>query len=332
VSYNLYDGLSPGLRFHNKTLLDKPFNYDVNPIYSPNTQSMIGSASLGFNHYNRESRWYNTRYGISGNYYHYAPDAAYLKINPYLNFAIRDADFRDNRRQGFNLRYNIVHKDQSKIVKDSTDDNYSVFSLRYYNSKQEITNTVTFNSDVQLSDAFGKAAFEIQYRKLFDNNRQVNLRVYGGTFLYDGKLTSDGYNFGVSKPNDYLFRIQFVWTFRNLRIFSQQYIQAEGGFKSLLQPENANQWLVSTNVSASIWNWIEVYGDIGLAKNKGIDAKFLYDSGLRLNLVPDYFELYLPVYSNNGWEIAQPQYAKKIRMVVTFSPKTLINLFTRKWF
>lgn len=332
VSYNLYDGLSPGLRFHNKTLLDKPFNYDVNPIYSPNTQSMIGSASLGFNHYNRESRWYNTRYGISGNYYHYAPDAAYLKINPYLNFAIRDADFRDNRRQGFNLRYNIVHKDQSKIVKDSTDDNYSVFSLRYYNSKQEITNTVTFNSDVQLSDAFGKAAFEIQYRKLFDNNRQVNLRVYGGTFLYDGKLTSDGYNFGVSKPNDYLFEYNLFGRSETSGIFSQQYIQAEGGFKSLLQPENANQWLVSTNVSASIWNWIEAYGDIGLAKNKGIDAKFLYDSGIRLNLVPDYFELYLPVYSNNGWEIAQPQYTKKIRMVVTFSPKTLINLFTRKWF
>jgi hypothetical protein len=332
LTYNLYDGLSPGIRFHNKTFLDKPFNYDVNPIYSPNTQSLTGSVSFGFNRYNRESRWYNTRYGISGNYYHYAPDAAYLKVNPYLNVAIRDKDFRDNRKQGFNIRYNMVHKDRSLIVKDSTDDNYSVLSLRYYNSKQEITNTVTFNSDVQLSDAFGKAAFEIQYRKLFDNNRQLNLRLYGGTFLYDGKLTSDGYNFGVSKPNDYLFEYNLFGRSESSGIFTQQYIQAEGAFKSMLKPETANQWLVSTNVSASIWNWIEVYGDIGFAKNKGRNAEFLYDNGVRLNLVPDYFELYFPVYSNNGWEISQPRYSEKIRVVVTFSPKTLLNLFTRKWF
>jgi len=35
ITYNYYDGLAPGLRFHNKTLLAKPFNYDVNPVYSP---------------------------------------------------------------------------------------------------------------------------------------------------------------------------------------------------------------------------------------------------------------------------------------------------------
>lgn len=332
VTYNLYDGLSPGFRFHNKTLLDKPFNYDVNPIYSPNTQSLTGSASLGFNHYNRNSRWFNTRYGISGNYYHYAPDAAYLKINPYVNFAIRDADFRDNRKQGINARYNMVHKDPSKVVEDETGTNYSVLSLSYYNSKAEITNVLTFNSNVQLSDAFGKTAVEIQYRKLFDNNRQVNLRLYGGAFMYDRNLNSDGYNFGVSRPNDYLFEYNLFGRSETSGIFTQQYIQAEGGFKSILLPETANQWLVSTNISASVWNWIEVYGDVGFAKNKGFDAKFLYDNGIRLNLVPDYFELYLPVYSNNGWEISQPHYSQKIRMVVTFSPKTLLNLFTRKWF
>ncbi|MEY4431879.1 MAG: hypothetical protein RLZZ44_9, partial [Bacteroidota bacterium] len=46
----------------------------------------------------------------------------------------------------------------------------------------------------------------------------------------------------------------------------------------------------------------------------------------------DYFEIYLPVYSNNGLEINQKNYSDKIRFVVTFSPKTLINLFNRKWF
>jgi hypothetical protein len=89
--------------------------------------------------------------------------------------------------------------------------------------------------------------------------------------------------------------------------------------------------MTTINASFNIWNWIELYGDVGLVKNEGISTKFVYDNGIRLNFVPDYFELYFPVSSNNGWEIAQPNYAEKIRFVITLSPKTLISLFTRKW-
>ncbi len=30
-----------------------------------------------------------------------------------------------------------------------------------------------------------------------------------------------------------------------------------------LQPSYANQWLTTLNASYAIWNWIEVYGDVG---------------------------------------------------------------------
>jgi hypothetical protein len=67
-------------------------------------------------------------------------------------------------------------------------------------------------------------------------------------------------------------------------------------------------------------------------KNKFKDPKFVYDSGIRLNLVTNYFEFYFPVYSNNGWEVSDYKYSEKIRFVITFDPKLLITLFTRKWF
>lgn len=86
------------------------------------------------------------------------------------------------------------------------------------------------------------------------------------------------------------------------------------------------------NTSVNLWRWIEVYGDLGYVKNKGVPGKFVYDSGVRLNLLTDYFELYFPLYSNNGWEIAQPNYGERIRFIITVSPKTLTGLFTRKWF
>ena len=107
---------------------------------------------------------------------------------------------------------------------------------------------------------------------------------------------------------------------------------AEGGFKSKIQNPFANDFIATTNTSVSLWRWIELYGDLGFIKNKNENARFVYDSGVRLNLVTDYFELYLPFYSNNGWEISQPNYGEKIRFIVTLSPKTLTRLVTRKWF
>ncbi len=330
VTYNLYDGLSFGLRFHNKTMLDKPFNFDINPVYSSNTQSVIGSASFAFNHYNRESRWYNIRYGASGNYYHYASDATYLKINPSVTFLRRERDLRDNRRQGVNLRYNIVNKQQSLTQTDSSS-NYSVFGARYFSTRTEITKHLNYNTDLQVSGGFAKVFGELQYRKLFTNNRQINVRFFAGSFLFNN-TKGDDYDFGLSNPNDYLFDYNFFGRSEETGFFSQQLIIGEGGFKSKLQPEGANRWMATTNASFNVWNWIEVYGDAGWVKNSGRSARFLYDSGIRLNLVTDYFELYFPVYSSLGWEIGQRDYHERIRFIFTFSPKSLVNLFTRKWF
>jgi hypothetical protein len=90
--------------------------------------------------------------------------------------------------------------------------------------------------------------------------------------------------------------------------------------------------MVTTNASMNIWNWIEVYGDIGMLKNKSSNEEFVFDSGLRFNLVTDYFELYFPVYSSNGWEIGQKNYGERIRFIVTLDTDRLLSLFTRKWF
>jgi hypothetical protein len=58
-------------------------------------------------------------------------------------------------------------------------------------------------------------------------------------------------------------------------------------------------------------DWTTVMLDYWKKKTK---RKFVYDSGIRLNLVPDYFEMYLPVYSSNGWEMRQDNYNEKFAL------------------
>ncbi|WP_233592310.1 aminopeptidase [Flavobacterium sp. RSP15] len=331
IGYNLYDGITPGIRLHNKTILDKPFIFDINPSYSTKSDNLSGSAHFVANQNFRNSTLYNAKYSISGSYFHYAQDAAYLRLNPTVQLRIREPNFRDNRKQLFLFRQVIVNKEKSILVLDNSPENYSVFDARYINTKTEVTNHFNFTTDLQISGKFGKITGEIEYRKLFENNRQINLRLYAGSFLYN-KTQSDFFSFALDRPTDYLFDYNYLGRSENSGLFSQQYLVAEGGFKSKINTPFANRWITSMNASYSIWNWIEVYGDLGIIKNKGIKERFVYDSGIRLNLVTDYFELYFPIYSTNGWEIGEKNYNEKVRFIVTFSPKTLINLFNRKWF
>lgn len=331
LEYNLYDGFYPGIRFHNKTILDKPFIFDVNPSYSTKTNQLTGRGTIFFNQYNRDSNWYHTRYLLNGHYLHYAPEASYLKLMPVVHFRIRPDDYRDNKIQTLTFKQTIIEREKSDFIVEENTENYSVFSAKYYNGRTEITNHYNFLTDFQLSKNFGKLAGEIQYRKLFNDNRQLNLRLFAGTFLYN-KTKSTYFDFGLDRPSDYLFESEYLGRSETTGFFSQQLIPNDGFFKSIFETRFANQWMITSNASCNIWNWIEVYGDIGAFKNKNNPTKFVYDSGIRLNLVTDYFELYLPVHSSNGWEIGQQNYAERIRFIITFNPDTLFSLFTRKWF
>lgn len=332
LEYNLYDGLIPGMRLHNKTILDKPFIFDVNPAYSTNTSTFSGSGFFTINQNYRNSKLYNIKYSLSGSYFHYAPDATYTKLTPSIQLRIRENNFRDNRKQLISFRQILVNREKSAIVPyDASSENNSIFNAKYFNTKTEVSKHFNFMTDIQFSKKFGKIATEIEYRKLFEDNRQFNFRFYAGSFLYNNS-NSDFFNFALDRPTDYLFDYGYYGRSESSGFFSQQLVIAEGGFKSKLKNAYANQWISTVNAGFSIWNWVEIYGDAGVLKNEFENPTFAFDSGIRLNLVTDYFELYLPVYSSNGWEINQKNYNEKIRFIITFSPKILVNLFNRKWF
>lgn len=331
-AYNYYDGFILALTFHNKAFLEKKFNYQISPSYSFKSESFTGSGSVALNQNIRQGDLESIRYTAGGSYYLYAPDATYLKLTPGLQFRFRNKDLRDNRVKAIVLREVIVNKEISNIEIDSTDIySYAVFDAKYINSKTEGLKQYKLVTDLQLSDQFGKASVELGYRKIYENNRQLTTRLFAGSFIYNN-TDSDYFSFATDRPTDYLFDYSYLGRSQTTGIFSQQYIIAEGGFKSMLDIPYANQWITAFNVNYTIWNWIEAYGDIGMVKNKNQSGQFIYDSGICFDLVNNYFQLYFPVYSNNGWEIAEPHYSERIRFMVTLSPQILFTLFTRKWF
>jgi len=332
---NIYDGITLGVRAYNKTLLRKRFNYKIAPKYSLKSRSLTGSAFVSMTHYLENSDLYAINYGIGGGYSSYAEDLFVRQISPSLSFLFReDEDFRSNKRQSLTFKYVDINRDKDiNNLLTSSEPNYGVFSARYIHSNDNLINFNKWYTDFQVAENFSKVSFNYEYRRLFESNRQLNLRVFAGAFLKNNNpVNSDYFSFALDRPTDYLFEYAYLGRSEASGIFSQQYIDAEGGFKSKLETPFANQWMTTFNASTTLWQYILAYGDIGILKNKFDVPHIVYDSGIRINLVIDYFEVYFPIYSNLGWEIGQPNYDQKIRFKFTVDPQVLLGLFRRRWF
>jgi len=66
LNFNLYDGWTPGLRLYNKTFLEKPFIYDVEPSYSFREKALVGSGGFTYRKYLSKSGLYVANYRIGG--------------------------------------------------------------------------------------------------------------------------------------------------------------------------------------------------------------------------------------------------------------------------
>ena len=330
--YNLYDGISAGLRLYNKTVLPKAVHYSLEPQFGFRSKTLVGSASISYTQTMDQGNLYAMRYGFSGNYYSYDRGLFYKRFTPYITFAFRNEDLRDNEKQFINLRNVNVYRDENPNDPDQ-EPNYSVFNMQYVYSNPNLINYFRGVADYEISSKFSKLSVDLEYRKLFLSNRQLNLRFFAGVFLFnDTRENEDFFSFALDRPNDYLFDYNYYGRSEDSGLFSQQLIIAEGGFKSQLEPAYANSWITTVNASTNIWKWIYAYGDVGLVGNKDRGLNAVFDSGIRVSLVADYFEVYFPIYSNLGFEPNLPHYDEKVRFIITLSPKTLLGLFTRRWY
>ena len=331
-SYNLYDGVSIGPKLYNGTVLPRPFNYKLSPKYGLNSNALVGSASLNYTSWQYDKDLFGVQMGVNGSRFSYNFDLFFERYSGFLTLMYRNnEDRRSNKRQFFTLRSVNVRRDRDlNNVVDEPD--YNVFNARYTYQNKNLDRFFVASVDYEIAQKFSKLFATATFRRLYENNRQINLRLFLGAFLYNDTRNSDFFSFALDRPTDYMFDLNYYGRSEQSGLFSQQFIMAEGGFKSQLEPAFANQWLATFNTSTTIWNWIFAYADAGFVGNRSESTQFLYDSGIRLNFVEDYFELYFPIYSNKGWEFNQPNYEENIRFVVALDLQTLFKLFTRKWY
>ena len=330
-SYNYYDGFLAGMNLYNQALFKKKWLFNISPVYGFKSHNITGTASFVYEYLPRETSVYRYRAGINGNRSFYDEDLAFNRVTPFFSIEFKRNSLRDVGGRSLVARWVMVDKELPEGVVQSETYKYKVFNIRYGLFQPNIVNDLRYYADFQYESDFTKLSLDIRYRKLTDVRRYLDLRLFFGTFLHNDTDT-DFFSFALDRPSDYMFDLNYLGRSEDTGFFSQQIIITDGGFKSMFENQYANRWMLTTNLGIGLWRWLELYADAGLVKNKGQNVQFLYDSGVRLNFIHDFLEVYFPLQSSLGFEPGFSDYGSRIRFVLTLDIERIYNFVKRGFY
>lgn len=327
---NTYDKFLIGFNFKNQSFFDQKFLYSFTPTYSTGTGQLTGSGAVAYSFLPAESIFRSITFGVSGSYFHYDYDLAYSKGSVYSNF-----NFRKNPRSTVSrtvgMSYNYFNRDLSPLMIANNDyDKYNLWSIGYgYNDSQSI-HEKSLGVNTQWMEDFHKVNAEAFYRWEFAPRQKLSVRLFAGYFIKNN-TRNDIFNYGISRVSDYSFSYNLLGQSATGGILSQQYVLADGGFKSFI-PGTVNKWITSVNVDTSVWKIFHIYADAGVYDNKNQSTKFIWDSGVKVRVIPDFLEIYFPVQSSLGFEPGFKDYGRRIRYTLILNLSSIINAARRGWY
>lgn len=327
---NTYDKFLIGFNFKNQSFFDQKFLYSFTPTYSTGTGKLTGSGAVAYSFLPAESIFRSITFGVSGSYFHYDFDLAYRKGSVYSNF-----NFRKNPRstvsRTIGMSYNYFARDLSPLMIANNDyDKYNLWSIGYgYNDSQSI-HEKSVGVNTQWMEDFHKVNAEAFYRWEFAPRQKLSVRLFAGYFIKNN-TRNNTFNYGISRVSDYSFSYNLLGQSATGGLLSQQYILADGGFKSFI-PGTVNKWITSVNVDSSVWKIFHVYADAGVYDNKNQSTKFIWDSGIKVRVIPDFLEIYFPIQSSLGFEPGFKDYGRRIRYTLILNLSSIINAARRGWY
>jgi hypothetical protein len=327
---NTYDKFLIGMNFKNQSLFDQKFLYSITPSFSTGTGKLTGSGAVAYSFLPAESIIQSLTFGVSGSYFHYDYDLAYRKASLYSNISFRKNP-RSTVSRGASFSYNYFQRDLNpRMIANRDYDKYNLWALGYGYSDNQMIHEKSFSISTQAMHDFNKITGEAFYRWEFAPRQKLSLRLFAGYFMRN-ETRNNTFDYGISRVSDYSFSYNLLGQSATGGILSQQFILADGGFKSFI-PGTVNQFITSVNVDTSVWKIFHVYADAGVFKNKNNPTQFIWDSGVKVRVIPDFLEIYFPVQSSLGFEPGFKDYGKRIRYTLVLNLSTIINAARRGWY
>ena len=316
IQWNNYDKLQLGLKITNETLFPQDFVVKASSLYSFGAKKYIGGTDFIYRWKPKNNLFREIDFRAGTNIGHYNRGLEYFKYSSGISFSLKKP-VRSLVSHFIELGFDDIQK---QLPENPEPIEVELQRYQLLNTRFTFRNLSTINESLgyinyQYSNKFSKLYGEFYYKWKFAANKRLGVRVFGGVFFRHDLNETNYYDFGLDRITDYSFLHGLLGRSEKIGFLSQQFVMAEGGFKSKFNVK-ANKFMLTLNLEYPLIKILDIYSDFGAYRNENSSSKFVYDSGLRLNIVPDFVELYFPVQSSLGFEPSMPKYHERIRFLL----------------
>lgn len=337
IGYNQNDKTMAGFVLANTITSPSRVKWAIAPLYSFNTNSVVGQAKLGYDLYfsqnnDRLNLQFNTKSFHKFTQKEWEYSERFILVNPSISYHINNIDPERHHvyiRYNLNLIYNeeaifrngnfdglVYNRHIWHNLEASKSSASKQFESKYYAQME----WHRFNFAEQ-TKSYLRLTAELNYSWGYKKNKYMSLRIFGGGFLINDQRNSLSFN-NVFAPgslsltyqgiNDYLYEGYFLSRQNTSNFFDGQISENKfGGFKVPLGPAFSygmtNHLMFTANyyVDLPIPQWTKRYlgayfdfGSFAVPNNEeSFDNLFAFNAGFCLR-IKDYVKMYIPLIYN----------------------------------
>ncbi|MGH2647636.1 MAG: M1 family aminopeptidase, partial [Ginsengibacter sp.] len=340
--YNYYDELMIGGLIHNYTLPEPNLHFVIAPMYATGSKALAGIGKIGYNilsyGFIRKVELSVSGEKITGDEFTDSTGTknylGFSKIVPSIKLTFRNKNATSSIIKSIDWKTYFIQETGLLFSRDTVNQ-IDIISYpkanRYINQLQfKIENKralYPYDATLQAEQAkdFVRLAFEGKYFFNYAKGGGLDVRLFGGKFIYLGDKTitkqfeTDRYHLNMTGANgyeDYTYSNYFIGRNEFQGFRSQQIMIREGGFKvrsDLLNSKigKTDNWLAAANFTTDFpkkFNPLQVlpvkiplkvFLDAGTYaeawEKDAATGKFIYDAGLQLSLIKNLVNIYIPV-------------------------------------
>ncbi len=326
IGWNTSDQLMLGLGLHNKSILEKPFEFYVGPMYSIKRNSINGIYDAGYHWYFGK---FIKRLTLNGNVQRFSYDNAvysnystqFERYYPKLIFDFKNKNARSPWRNSLNIGATYITEQTNRQNLPILNEENLYTRIHWTTRRKSTLNNSTIKINSTTHEDF--QLFELDGRhniKYFKGEQTISLRLYSGVFTTNN-TTSPRYNLrmdGQTGWYDYTLSSIFPERGTSHDMWQQQMNENQGGFKAPTNVAQSNSWLVAFNTKIELPLTVPggLYADVGSSSSEN----FVYNAGLHLSFIHDIFEVFFPLVWSDSIEQAYQAnnvgYNEKIRFTL----------------
>jgi len=310
IGWNSSDQTMLGIGLHNKSILEKPFEFFVAPMYSIHRNQINGIYNADYHFYFSS---FIKRLTLNGNLQRFSysnptlglNSTQFERYNPKINFDFKNKNARSPWRNYLSIGtiYTTEHTNREGLAIVSDDNLYTILDWKSTRNRElsqsEINFTSTNYEDFQLIELVGT-----QNWKYHKGKENISLRMYAGVFA-NNQSVSPRYNLRMDGQRgwyDYTFSNVFLERGTSHDFWQQQMNDNQGGFKTPTNVGQSNNWLLAFNLNADLPLVlpIGIYSDIGTSSTES----FMFNAGVRITVLRDIVEVFLPALWSDSIEQA----------------------------